>query len=78
MKKLLTAGKAKLALVLGASLALVGQSALATTAYDGITTAVTQPLTDALTVIVAIAGLLAVLYVGWRVSKMLLSFVRGA
>jgi hypothetical protein len=30
-----------------------------------------------LTVIVAIAGLMAVLFIGWRVSKMLLAFVRG-
>ncbi len=65
------------AVVVASVLGIAVQSAFATTAYDGITTAVTQPLTDALTVIVAIAGLLAVLFVGWRVSKMLLSFVRG-
>ena len=51
--------------------------ASAATVYDGITTAVTQPLLDAMTVIVAIGGLLAVLFVGWLVSKMLLAFVRG-
>jgi hypothetical protein len=50
---------------------------MAATAYDGITTAVTQPLADALTVVIAIAGLIAVLYIGWSVSKMLLRFVRG-
>ena len=55
----------------------ISQSAVAATVWDGITTAVTQPLTDALTVIVAIAGLMAVLFIGWRVSKMLLAFVRG-
>ena len=55
----------------------ISQSASAATVWDGITTAVTQPLTDALTVIVAIAGLMAVLFIGWRVSKMLLAFVRG-
>jgi hypothetical protein len=55
----------------------ISQSAGAATVWDGITTAVTQPLTDALTVIVAIAGLMAVLFIGWRVSKMLLAFVRG-
>lgn len=65
-------------LAVGAGVLVAGSSAFATTAYDGITTAVTQPLTDALTVIVAIAGLMAVLYVGWKVSKMLLTFVRGA
>ena len=51
--------------------------ASAATVWDGIVSSVTQPLLDAGTVIVSLAGGLAVLFVGWRVAKMLLSFVRG-
>ena len=47
------------------------------TVYDGITAAVGQPLLDAATVIVAVAGLAVAMVIVYKVSKMLIGFVRS-